>query len=138
MLYRPKRRSEVSVELSPLIDVVFLLLIFFMVSTTFKDAHGMDLNLPSAESESKAGQEALTLVVRSDGSLEFQGETVTEDALGERLAASLTGREDKMLVLKVDESVEHGRVVTLMDAAKNAGASGLTFAAKPKRGDAGQ
>lgn len=49
MLYRRKQRSELTVDLSPLIDVVFLLLIFFMVSTRFKDDHGLDLDLPQAE-----------------------------------------------------------------------------------------
>lgn len=132
MLYQPKRRSEVAVDLSPLIDVVFLLLIFFMVSTTFKDSHGMDLNLPSAESESSTGSEALNLAIDASGAILIDGEPIPEDQLAERLNGLLANRDDKMVVLKVDEKVDHGTVVNIMDTAKSAGATGLTFAARPR------
>ncbi len=131
MLYQRKRRSDINVELSPLIDVVFLLLIFFMVSTTFKDEKGMDLNLPTATSESKAGDSAITLAVDAQGLLLLNGETITKDDLDKSLKRILDDREDKMIVLKIDESVSHGLVVEMMDAAKASGATGLTFAARP-------
>ena len=134
MLYRRKKRSDLVVDLSPLIDVVFLLLIFFMVSTKFKDDHGLDLDLPQAESRQEAKQERLTLFIGSDGKLKLQDEAIEKSQLLEKLRSVLTSSEDKMLVLHVDKNVPHGDVVSIMDTAKEAGASGLTFAAKARGG----
>lgn len=132
MLYRRKQRSELTVDLSPLIDVVFLLLIFFMVSTRFKDDHGLDLDLPQAESRQSTQTERLTLFVGKDGNIKLQEETITKDQLADKLRAALANSEDKMVILHVDKDVQHGLVVEIMDTAKDAGASGLTFAAKSK------
>lgn len=129
MLYRPKRKDSLWVDLSPLIDVVFLLLIFFMVSTRFKDDHGLDLNLPQANSQQEKEVDHLTVLVDQTGNIEFEGQKVAVEELGGLLEGKLAEMEDKMVVLKVDKKVSHGLVVSVMDAAKSAGAEGITFAA---------
>jgi biopolymer transport protein ExbD len=133
MLYRRKNRSELTVDLSPLIDVVFLLLIFFMVSTRFKEDHGLDLDLPQAESRQSSETERLTLFIGRDGEIKLKDAAVNKDQLPDMLRQALAESEDKMVVLHVDKDVNHGLVVEIMDTAKEAGASGLTFAAKSKR-----
>jgi len=134
MLYRPKRKSSLLVDLSPLIDVVFLLLIFFMVSTRFKDDHGLDLALPGSESRQQAKTENLTISVDKDQAILVGDRRIAKSDLKTRIAELLAERDSKMVVLKVDQSVSHGLVVEVMDAAKSAGAEGLTFAtvAKPR------
>ncbi|CAM2005158.1 ExbD/TolR family protein [Acanthopleuribacter pedis] len=129
MLYRRDRKKQsILVDLSPLIDVVFLLLIFFMVSTRFRDDHGLDLNLPQSESRQASQEQSLTIVVGADSSIRVDGETVARDQLEPTLKAKLESREKKMVVMRIDQSVAHGTVVEVMDAAKKAGASGLSYA----------
>jgi len=129
MLYRRKRKDSLWVDLSPLIDVVFLLLIFFMVSTRFKDDHGLDLNLPQANSQQEKEIEHLTILVDQTGKVQFEGQAIEVADLKGALESKLAEMEDKMVVLKVDKKVSHGLVVSVMDAAKTAGAEGITFAA---------
>ncbi len=133
MLYRPKRKSSLLVDLSPLIDVVFLLLIFFMVSTRFKDDHGLDLALPSSESRQKSETETLTILIDKSQNILVDSQTIAKTELKTHIEGLLAQRDNKMVVLKVDQTVNHGLVVEVMDAAKSAGAEGLTFAtvAKP-------
>ena len=133
MLYRRKSKQTPNIDLSPMIDVVFLLLIFFMVSTTFKDSHGMDLALPEASTESNTQDETLRVQVGKDGEIRILGNPVEKTQFLADLEADLATRKEKMVVFEIDQSVEHGRVIELMDLAKQAGASGITFAAKAKR-----
>ncbi len=128
MLYRPKHKESILVDLSPLIDVVFLLLIFFMVSTRFKDDHGLDLDLPESESRQQAQtEELLSIFVGRDGEIRLGEEPIELSALETRVREALPRFEKKMVVLKVDKNVNHGLVIEVMDRAKAAGASGLSF-----------
>lgn len=134
MLYHKKRETGSLIDLSPLIDVVFLLLIFFMVSTTFKDDHGMDLTLPEADSVMQKEQEELGLFVNQDGQIFVNGEQVPLSELKEYLKEQ--GGEDlseKTVILNIDKQISHGRVVQIMDAVKGSGAKGIAFSAKQKR-----
>lgn len=133
MLYRPeRRRNSILVDLSPLIDVVFLLLIFFMVSTQFKDDHGLDLSLPGAESRTTEKAELLTVAINKEGAVAVDGEQVQMTQLKARIEALLPDYEKKAVVFKVDKSVEHGKVVEAMDLARQAGAEAVTLAGRPK------
>lgn len=132
MFYRPKRKYPLWVDLSPLIDVVFLLLIFFMVSTRFKDDHGLDLNLPQSQSQQEKQTEQLVVYVDKEGAIKLEDQNVPLEQLGDRITSLLENYEKKMVVLKVDKNVSHGVVVSIMDAAKTAGAEGITFAAQAK------
>jgi len=131
MLYRKKREKNSLIDLSPLIDVVFLLLIFFMVSTTFKDQHGMDLTLPEASSVMQKEDEDLSVTVDRDGQIFVNGEVVKlsdlESFLSEKKGSGLS---EKTIILNIDQSISHGRVVKVMDAVKSAGAKGIAFSAK--------
>ena len=128
MLYKPtKHKNSVLVDLSPMIDVVFLLLIFFMVSTRFVDEHGLDLALPGSKSMQKSQEEMLTLYIDKQGQVTLDGEQLQLDAIEAKIAARLEDFENKNVVLKIDKAVEHGTVVSVIDAAKSAGAKGITY-----------
>jgi len=133
MLYKRKQKNtSILVDLSPLIDVVFLLLIFFMVSTQFKDDSGLDLSLPGSESRQQEKSENLTISIDKEQGIFIGDDTVEPGQLEEIIRQKLEGFEKKMVVLKVDKTVNHGMVVKIMDAAKSAGAEGLTFATSAK------
>ena len=134
MLYRrPRNKSSILVDLSPLIDVVFLLLIFFMVSTRFKDDSGLDLSLPDSESRQKSDDELLTISIDRNQTIQLGSTKVAQEGLEATIAEKLKQYDNKTVVLKVDESVSHGLVVEVMDAAKSAGAAGLSFGTVPKK-----
>ena len=131
MQFRKAGRRDVSINIAPLVDVVFLLVIFFAVSTTFLETAGLELELPSSSSSATRQPEALVVTLDREGTLWFEEETWDDgDALRRRLADSLQGREDRMVTLRADEEIEHGQVVAVMDLIRGAGASGLTVAAR--------
>ena len=138
MLYKPKRGSNILVDLSPMIDVVFLLLIFFMVSTRFKDDQGMDLALPGSESRQATKGESLVILIDTNEKIRVAETDVGLPVLAEAIRGSLPDYETKTVVLKVDKNVNHGLVISVMDAAKKGGAEGVTFATTAKAKDGSQ
>jgi biopolymer transport protein ExbD len=125
-------RRKALINVTSLIDVVFLLLLFFVVTSTFLERPGLDLTLPAASPTEVARRDEVTLELDAGGAVWLQGRRVTEEALeGEIQAALATGGTERV-VLEADEQVSHGRVVAAMDAARRAGATGLVVATRPR------
>jgi biopolymer transport protein ExbD len=128
------RSSEkrVEVNITPLIDVVFLLLIFFMVSTTFNRESELQINLPLASAGSvELPPELVEIVIAKDGSFVIAGKPLRDtDALTvqKALAAAVGSERDQPVVLRADGETPHQSVITAMDAARKLGISKLTFA----------
>ena len=120
------------INITSLIDVMFLLLIFFMVTSTFLDQPGMKLELPSAESAEVARVEKLVLYISSDEEVVFNDQPVSLDDLEETMLAALSEIEDRTLVLNADKSVQHGTVIRVMDIAKKLGLEKLVIGIKMK------
>jgi len=116
---KPKRR--VIINITSLIDVLFLLLIFFMVTSTFLEQPGMKLELPSAESAEAARVEEMVLFIGAGGEIVFDDKSVPIDSLEIVLAGVVPLVEEKTLTLKADRAVQHGTVVRVMDIAKRVG-----------------
>ncbi|ANM32466.1 hypothetical protein ABI59_24005 [Acidobacteria bacterium Mor1] len=121
---------KVGIDIAPLVDVVFLLVIFFAVSTTFLETSGIKLELPSSNSSADRETKEIAVFLGKDGSLSFEEETVTLDQLRERLATVLEDAETKVVVLRADTEASHGAVVDVMDLVKAAGAEALTVATR--------
>ena len=132
MEFSPKKKRRVMINITSLIDVMFLLLIFFMVTSTFLDRPGMKLELPSAESAEVARVEKLVLYISSDDEVVFNGQPVALDDLEEMMLAALSDIEDRTLVLNADKSVQHGTVIRVMDIAKKIGLEKLVIGIKMK------
>ena len=128
-----KRRSKrrVRIDIHPLIDVVFLLLIFFMVTTTFSQRPGMKLELPASETASTQSLQELTVVLTYDQRVFFQGREIEISNLPNLLEKELKKSSEKMVIISADRRVEYGKVVAVMDIAKKSGARGLTIATRP-------
>ena len=125
-----KRRRRVIINITSLIDVLFLLLIFFMISTTFREQPGMSLVLPEAKYGGVEQIDQLVVEVTPDRRI-FVGEAeVPPDSLEPRFRALLPRLREKKLVLRADESVPHGLVVRIMDAAKGAGLESIVIATR--------
>lgn len=131
MQFKDDDRRKVSINVTSLIDVVFLLLIFFVVTSTFLERPGLDLSLPEASSTEAATREEVTVQLEAEGRILVDGEPIELAALSESLEARLGETETGRVVLEADERVPHGRVVGVMDAARLAGASGIVVATRP-------
>jgi biopolymer transport protein ExbD len=129
--FRRPTAPQATINIAPLVDVVFLLVIFFAVSTTFLETAGLKLELPSSSSTAQREARELTVLLEADGTLSFEGEEIDREQLGARLVRALEDSERKLVVLRADRTARHGDVVTLMDLIRDAGAEAMTIAAKP-------
>lgn len=123
---RKERRGEANLELTPLIDVVFLLLIFFLITTTF--AQGQEDELPIDLPEAVSGQEAtdqddeIVLYITKDGSVQIKDEEPLEgEGVKERLEDLYERSPDAPVVLRGDQNASHGQVVDVLDRLKETG-----------------
>ncbi len=130
MRFDQQKKANIGIDIAPLVDVVFLLVIFFAVSTTFLESGGLQLQLPSSSSSTPRENKTLIVSLDAEGQLEFEGEIVEADVLTERLRAALENNDQKNVVLRADRRTEHGKVVRLMDVIREAGAEGLTVDAQ--------
>lgn len=131
---RSKRRGSktVFVNVTSFIDVLFVLLLFFMVSTTFVTQPAMNLDLPKAVHSQGTRQPAIIVYVDQDGVIHLNDEPVDDALLEQSLETRLAASEDKAVVLKADSRVSHGTVVHILDIIKGAGVVKLTIATQPE------
>jgi len=131
MRFKKIKEEEPRLGLAPLIDVVFLLLIFFMLTSHFQVASGIPIRLPKVtqKAHDETGHKVV-LVIDREGSAYLKGEKTGLKDLSLTLK-SLVEREDLVhLLLEADKDVKHGMVVQVMDVAKTAGVSSIIIAAQ--------
>lgn len=116
-----KRRRLPVLNVTSLIDVLFLLLIFFMVSSTFIENPAIDLDLPEASSAESVENESTSLALDAQGGMFLNGEAVTPEELPGRLAAAVAEDPERVLILEADRSVDYGEVIRVIDTAREAG-----------------
>lgn len=126
MNFRPKKETDDSINLTPLIDVVFLLLIFFMVSTTFTKEQHLQLDLPEAiTGEADSQPDSLEIVIAADGSYSVDGQQLVNRKLRTLHSAlkkvSTEKDTDTPLVITADARTPHESVVSAMDIASQLG-----------------
>lgn len=117
-------------DLTPMIDVIFQLLIFFLL-TSFLIIPAVNVALPHSRSPEATPPAALTLTVRRDGSLLLAGQEVAVEELPSLVSAALAGRSEAAIVVQADRGVAFGRVVEVMEAARSGGASDISFLVQP-------
>lgn len=122
----------VDINISPLIDVVFLLLIFFVVTTVFVKETGVEVRKPTAISAEALDQRSLQLALTRDGRVVYDGRDVSLNAVRGIVARQIAQRETPV-ILFADEAAPSGRLVALVDECKLAGADTVSIAAH--RGD---
>ncbi len=132
MQFREKSRRRVIINITSLIDVLFLLLIFFIVSSTFLEQPGMKLDLPQTSGQEAVRVEGYTLFILSDGSIYLNEEELHFDTVSERLLEIAPDVEERGLILKADETTRYGLVVEIMDKVKQSGITKLIIASQPK------
>jgi biopolymer transport protein ExbD len=143
MLFKRRLRKDASIEIAPLIDIVFILLLFFVVTTTFKENPGLEIDLP--ETRETKGIETRDLVINiapgdsnNAEQISFQNSVVTMEQLERLLKEELQRRsdrdaEERFVEIKADKNVRFEIVHQVVTLAKQTGASGVSFPAVTQR-----
>lgn len=121
---RPRRRI---VSLTPLIDVVFILLVFFMLASTFTEWRSLQLSIPAAASRpAENAPEPLVVRIRADG-LQLDGAPLELEALAGRVTDALDGDPERAVVVRPADEVPLQRVVTVMERLHEAGGARISL-----------
>jgi len=130
MLVHPKRRGPIKVQvpLTSLIDIVFLLLIYFLLTTNFMVDEGIKIKLPQAKASAPQTEEVITVYVDKHGRAYLGNQVVSHAGLFDRLKEMIGGRENRLVVVRADRAVILNKAVKVMDIAKAAGAGRLCLA----------
>ena len=126
---KPRARKQVDLNVTSLVDVLFLLLIFFTLTSTFKRAGEINLQLPKSttaeHAASGASQEPVDLVLTEKGTLFLDGSPTTFEAVLPKLRSAHDRQPDRQVMIEAEEHVGHGEVVRLLDAVRTAGFTGV-------------
>ena len=125
---RPKKRYAVQMPITPLIDIVFMLLIYFLLTTNFMVDEGIKIKLPQARAAAPQTEETITVFVDSQGQAFLGEEEISLDRLFDRLKEKIGARQDELVVVRADRAVMLNKAVKVMDIAKAAGAGRLCLA----------
>ncbi|MCD6156129.1 MAG: biopolymer transporter ExbD [Candidatus Atribacteria bacterium] len=129
---RTKKKSKPEVNMTPLVDVVLQLVIFFMVTTTFISIEtGAQVNLPTADFSQLGEGKTLTVTITEDNRLFINGSFVTWEEFPNLIVVELRKEPGVTVVIEADKNVLHGRVVHIMDILKKAGVQKMAIATRP-------
>ena len=138
MVFRDRKRHKgVELNVTSLIDVLFLLLIFFMLTTTFKQAGELELNLPESSTAGPARRDerskAVELVLTEQGTLMLDGTPTSFERLLPALRTLRERQPDAQIAIQAETGVEHGQVVRLLDAVRTAGFRGVGIGTRTEK-----
>jgi len=125
---RKKQRYQVQIPLTSLIDIVFLLLVYFLLTTNFMVEEGIKVKLPYAKASSPQKEEEITIYIDKEGKIYFKGRQILLNILFKELVREFKENSDRLVVIKADRKVILNKVVRVMDVAKAAGAKRLCLA----------
>ena len=134
MNFRPRSRDEPEINLIPFIDVLLVVLIFLMLSTTYSKFTELQIKLPTADAEKQRDYPKEVIVsVSSDGHYMvnkalLQGQSI--EVLGTALTQAAQAGKDSVIIISADASATHQAVITVMEAARRQGLTQVTFAAQ--------
>ena len=136
MNFRKRRRSETRVDVTPLIDIIFQLVLFFMVSTTFVTTPGIQVDLPRSSSDTILRERNdLNVWMTDEGSVFLNDTALSWDALGAAFRAASKDDPQTLVILKADTNIDHGRVVGIMDLARREGLFNLAIATEARHSE---
>jgi len=125
--------KKARIEIIPMIDTMFFLLVFFMVATlSMTTQNSLPVNLPHASGIQSEKQQVFTLTLTKDDKLFYDKEQITSPAdAAQRLKKASQENKQTSVIINADRSVEHGRVIELMDAIRQSGVTKIAIAANP-------
>jgi len=127
--FLPRRRTRPTIDLSPLVDVVFLLIIFFTVSTTFREGTGLPISLPKAGSATAQPSGPVEVTIGSGGRIEVAGHVFPSvEAATPAIESALLTASPRRVIIRGDRQVAYESIVSVLDLARSLEAEGVTLA----------
>ena len=132
MRLRARAPKKARIEIIPMIDVVFFLLVFFMMASLAMTIYrGLPVSLPEAASGQRAAAETANITVARDGQTYLNREPVPVSALSEKLRPLLAANRDLAVVINADREVAHAHVVDVLDGLRGSGVTRIAIAVAP-------
>jgi biopolymer transport protein ExbD len=126
-------RTISGINVTPLVDVVLVLLVILMVSSTYIVAQTLKVQLPKAKATDGMADKPITVAILKDGTLRYNEDVVTDAEISSRLKEAVQADPDLNVVVSGDQEVQHGKVVHILDVAKLAGVT--KFAINVQQGE---
>lgn len=128
-----RRRRQPKLMIIPMIDIIFFLLVFFMMSTLYMvDQQLIPVQLPKAQSAQYEKPRSVAITVTAEGKILLDKEEIPLDLLQKRVQVELHKQRDLVFILRSDKQVEYGKVVAVLDELKMAGAQRISIATERK------
>ncbi len=134
MRFREKKEIDGSVDMSPLIDMVFILLIFFMVSTTFVKDMKLDLERPGASSASRASSKVIKVYIDSGAQTYIDNQPVKVWAIQGKLRDMLRASTEKSVLVVTDDTIPVEKLIEVVDQCRLSGAKDVAVATRKEVG----
>ena len=134
MRFRPRKQNIDNIDVSPLIDMVFILLIFFMVTTTFVKDMKLDLNRPSAASASKASSKVIRVYIDNTNEIFIDNQPVKLWAVQSKLRDLLRGNSDNSVLVISDATIAVERLIDVVDECRLSGAKDVAVSTTKEMG----
>ena len=118
---RIREDEEAMIDMTPMLDIVFIMLIFFIVTTSFVKEAGIEVNKPKATNQTKQKNANIFIAVKDTGEIWFNKRRVDIELVGSQIEKLLAEQPTDVIIIQADKDAKHGDVVEVMDAIKEAG-----------------
>ena len=127
---RNREEEDASIDMTPMLDIVFIMLIFFIVTTSFVKEAGIQVNKPEDNQANKEPSANIFIAIRDTGEIWMDKRQVDVKRVAANLERMLAEQPTDLVVIQADKEAEHGRVVEVMDQIKEAGIDKISIAAE--------
>jgi biopolymer transport protein ExbD len=127
-----EKKKKVLLNITPLVDVLLILIVFFVVTSTFMEQPGIKLELPKSQTADLQRIEKAVLIVSEDSKLYFRNKEVSLNELPAILSDAMQESIDKSLIISADKVVHHGLIISIMDIARQSGVQKLVVSTEPE------
>lgn len=132
MKFSHVNKKSIGFDITPLIDVVFLLLIFFMLTTTFVNVEsGVKVDLPTGDFAAVEERQNLVVSITENNVIYLNNKLIDPTKMSERIREEIGDNAASLVILEADQNISHGKVVRVMDLIKKGGAERIAIATKP-------
>jgi len=128
-----RNEDQPQLMIIPMIDIIFFLLVFFMMSTLYMvEQNTIPINLPQASASQRDIPQSINITIMSDGKVVYEKEEIPLELLKKRVTMQLSNQADSVFILRGDRQAEYGKIVAVMDELKQAGARRVSVATDTK------
>lgn len=126
--YNDEAETDANVDMTPLIDVVFILLIFFILSASFQQSQTLDIDRPSAQVQDNTDKTALMVSIDSNNTIWFQQQIVAASQLQKQIKQARLNGGQSSAIIDIDKSVDSGKLIEVIDKIRIAGVDNVAVA----------